>query len=182
MAAPLLVTTERLLLRRPEAADAEAIFTGYASDRDALRYMSWPAHESLAATRAFLAFSDAEWEKWPAGPYVIFSRAHGRLLGGTGFAFESPTSAVTGYVLARDAWGKGFATEALRAVVGVAADLGVTRLTAICHAVHRASQRVLEKAGFVREAGGPGREVFPNLGPEPQDVVLYAIRPTTRGA
>jgi hypothetical protein len=29
---------------------------------------------------AFLAFSDAEWERWPAGPYLVVSRENGRLL------------------------------------------------------------------------------------------------------
>ena len=175
--APLELTTARLVLRKPAASDAQAIFARYASDRVALRYIGWPAHESLDATRAFLAFSDAEWRRWPAGPYLICSRDSGVLLGGTGFAFESAERAATGYVLARDAWGKGFATEALRAVVEIAAPLGVARLTAICHVEHRASWRVLEKAGFVREATLPRHQVFPNLGPEPQDVLFYVARP-----
>jgi RimJ/RimL family protein N-acetyltransferase len=70
---------------------------------------------------------------------------------------------MTGYVLARDAWEQGFATEALAAVVDVAARIGVTRLFALCHAEHRASQRVLEKCAFVRES--ETHVVLPNLSP-----------------
>ncbi|HET7204094.1 MAG TPA: GNAT family protein [Steroidobacteraceae bacterium] len=166
------------MLRRPEPNDAHAVFQRYSSDRVALKYVGWPAHDSEAATRSFLAFSDAEWRKWPAGPLLILSRAEGRLLGSTGLAFETTDTASTGYVLASDAWGQGYATEALDAVVALAGALGVRRLTALCHAEHHASARVLEKAGFTREAWLASHTVFPNLGVlDPQPVLLYAIQP-----
>ncbi len=69
------------------------------------------------------------------------------LLGGTGLGFESSSETVTGYVLSRDAWGRGYATEALSAMIDVAMRIGVHRLSAQCHARHTTSQRVLEKCG-----------------------------------
>src|ERR1700761_5857930 len=124
--------TPRLLLRRPALADAGAIFDRYAGDPVVTRYLSWPMHRTLADTHAFLAWSDAEWGKGPAGPYLVFSREDNRLLGGTGLSFMSPTCAATGYVLARDAWGHGYATEALQVMVELAGELGVKRLEALC--------------------------------------------------
>jgi len=79
---------------------------------------------------------------------LIEERAGGRLLGSTGLAFEAPTIAATGYVLARDAWGQGYATEALSAIVELALAVGVRRLYAVCHADHLRSIHVLEKCGF----------------------------------
>src|SRR5512134_1638947 len=114
--APERVETDRLILRRPRLADAEAVFARYASDREVSRYMAWRLHESPDTTRLFLQFSDDEWTRWPAGPYLVESRADGRLLGGTGFAFETPYRASVGYVLAKDAWGRGFATEAMQSM------------------------------------------------------------------
>src|SRR5688572_2873657 len=142
MKAPQQLVTARLLLRPPGPDDADAIYERYASDPYVTRFLGWPRHRSLQETRAFLQFSAREWERWPAGPYLIVSRANGGLVGGTGLGFETAHEAVTGYVLARDAWGKGYATEALAAVVDVAARLGVTRLSALCHPDHRLSQRV----------------------------------------
>jgi RimJ/RimL family protein N-acetyltransferase len=166
--------TARLVFRRPTAADAPAIFERYAGDREATRFMSWPVHETIAQTEAFLRFSDGEWERWPGGPYLIEARSDGRLLGGTGFAFETPQRAATGYILARDAWGLGHATEALTAVVGVAAGLGLRRLYALCHTDHHPSWRVLEKCGFAREGILRSHTEFPNLKPgEPCDVFSY---------
>jgi ribosomal-protein-alanine N-acetyltransferase len=168
------IETRRLVLRRPRPADAEAIFARYASDAEVTRLLSWPTHRTVADTRAFLEFSDAEWQRWPAGPYLIESH-DGRLLGSTGLAFETPLRASTGYVLARDAWGAGYATEALAALAGGVPDLGVQRLYALCHAGHAASQRVLEKCGFAREAVLRFHSEFPNLGPgRLEDVVSYA--------
>ena len=89
--------------------------------------------------------------------------------------FETPARAATGYVLARRAWGNGYATEALGAMVDVARDSGVRRLYAICHHAHRASARVLEKGGFTLEGVLRRYADFPNLEPgEPTDVLCYS--------
>src|SRR5579871_1802325 len=103
MKAPERIQTARLRLRKPVPADAGAIFSRYAADPEVTRLLSWPRHHSVDDTRAFLAFSDEEWERWPAGPYLIESRATLELLGSTGLAFDNDTDAATGYVLARDA-------------------------------------------------------------------------------
>jgi [ribosomal protein S5]-alanine N-acetyltransferase len=168
--------TARLLLRRPTLADAGAIFDRYASDPVVTRYLSWPTHRSLADTHAFLAWSDEEWEKWPAGSYLVFSREDNRLLGGTGLSFKSPTCAATGYVLARDAWGRGYATESLQAMVDLAREPGVKRLEALCHIDHRASARVLEKCGFHLEEILREHTEFPNLTPGQKSDVLSYVR------
>jgi RimJ/RimL family protein N-acetyltransferase len=174
-AAPERFETARLILRRPSLADAESIFSRYASDPGVTRYLSWPTHLSLEDTRRFLELSESEWQRWPAGPYLIESRGDGRLVGSTGFGFETPFRAATGYVLARDAWGLGYATEALQAIVGLAPELGIRRLYAICHSEHLASQRVLEKCRFEREGLLRSHSEFPNLKPgEPCDVLCYA--------
>lgn len=167
------IETARLVLRRPRPDDAAAIFA-YASDPDVTRYMSFPRHLSLDQTRAFLDFSDDEWSRWPAGAYLVERREDGQVLGGTGLGFESPWRASTGYVLARHAWGQGYATEALQAMVGLAARTGVVRLYALCHVDHAASRRVLDKGGFACEGLLRRHTVFPNLGGVPCDTWSYS--------
>jgi RimJ/RimL family protein N-acetyltransferase len=78
-------------------------------------------------------------------------------------------------VLARDSWGRGYATEALRAIVAVASGTSIHRLYALCHPDHVPSQRVLEKCGFIREALLHRYAEFPNLRTgEPDDALCYA--------
>ncbi len=177
--APETIQTERLLLRRPKKSDAQAVFERYASDREVTRYLSWPTHRSVADTLAFLALSDDEWQRWPAGPYLVLTRDNGSdplLVGSTGLFYKSATRAVTGYVFAKDAWGLGYATEALQAMIDVAMQTGVERLEAICHAEHTPSANVLEKCGFMREEVRREHFAFPNLKPQKKsDVFSYVL-------
>jgi RimJ/RimL family protein N-acetyltransferase len=173
--APERVETARLVLRRPTAADADAIFTRYSSDPEVTRYVGFPRHERVEDTRAFLEFSEAQWTKWPAGPYLIHLREGGELVGSSGLKFDTWFEAATGYVLARDAWGRGYATEALGAMVEVARGCGVRRVYALCHHAHRASAHVLEKGGFTLEGVLPHFADFPNLAAsERADVLRYS--------
>lgn len=177
--APEYFTTARLALRRPRARDVEAIFLRYASDPEVTRYLAWPTHLSLADTESFLALSDSEWARWPASSYLIWSPGETELLGSTGLSFETATEAITGYVLAVDAWGKGYATEALGAMAELAATLGVRRLSAGCHPDHRVSQRVLEKGKFRRESLIERDSGFPNLPADVSHDLLIYSRPTS---
>ncbi len=174
--APPILETARLVLRRPEAGDAEMIFRRYASDPEVTKYVGWPTHRSLDQTRSFVSFSDSEWMRWPAGPYLILDRRDARLLGGTGLAFETPVRAMTGYVLAHDCWGQGYATECLHAMIDIARHCGVRELYAICHTEHAASYRVLEKCGFTRDRVLHHHSEFPNLTPGvSSDVLRYEL-------
>lgn len=175
MKAPEQIETTRLVLRKPTLADAEAIYRRYSSDTEVTKYVDWPRHQSIEQTKEFLAFSEGEWNRWPAGPYLIECQGDRTLLGGTGLAFETPTLAATGYVLARDAWGHGYATEALAAVVVVARQLGVRRLYALWHPNHQASIHVLEKCRFVLEDLLAGFTDFPNIvSGQREDCLRYA--------
>jgi len=170
------IETARLTLRQPGIDDAAAIFERYASDPEVTRFLGWPRHRMVEDTRAFLRFSAEEWKRWPAGPYLILSRADGLLLGSTGLGFQTSQEAVTGYVLSEDAWGRGYATEALAAVIEVARSTGVVRLSALCHPEHSASRRVLEKNGFVLDDPPTRRAEFPNLAPGvQQDALCYVL-------
>lgn len=174
--APDVLRTERLTLRRPAATDADDIFARYSSDPEVTVYLAWALHRHVEDTHAFLAFSEAEWRRWPAGPYLIFDQADNRLLGGTGLSFDSARVASTGYVLAQDAWGRGYATEVLRAMVALAPRLGVGRLYALCHPAHAASARVLAKGGLSYDGRLARFAPFPNLhGAEPVDVDRYVL-------
>ena len=171
---PEKIETARLLLRKPRASDAQAVFDRYAADREVTRYLSWPTHRSVADTLAFLSWSDSEWQRWPAGPFLVFAR-DGKLLGSTGLSYKTRSRAVTGYAFARDAWGHGYATESLQAKVELGRETGIEQLEAICHVDHRHSARVLEKCGFRQEEVRRNHFAFPNLGPQKKSKVFSYV-------
>ncbi len=164
------------MLRRPLPDDADGVFLGWASDSVATQFMSWPRHQTVEDSRAFLDFSDAQWEAWPAGPYMIESRSSGELLGSCGFAFHDHGSAEVGYILSRSAWGFGYATESLAAQVAVAATLGSIMLGASVHPDNHASLRVLEKCDFDCDRSSLVAECFPNLQEGSQAVAIRCVR------
>ena len=146
----------------------------FAADPEVTRYLSWPLHRSVEDSIAFVHWSERTWSSSPAGPYVILDET-GTLIGSTGLDVETPWRASTGYVLERAAWGRGYGTEAAVAMAELAAELGMVRLCAVCHVEHRASARVLAKAGFEREGVLRRHTVFPNLDPaNPADVECWA--------
>jgi RimJ/RimL family protein N-acetyltransferase len=82
-------------------------------------------------------------------------------------------SAEIGYWIAEDLWGRGIATDAVRAATGHAfRAFGVVRVQAAVFAWNEASMRVLEKCGYARE-GVLAKSVFKDG--ELIDSVLYAI-------
>lgn len=158
----------------PSSADIEEIFYRYASDLDVTKYLGWPCHRSIVDTAEFVAFSQHQWRTSPAGPYLIWARSNAQLLGSTGLSCEQSNEAMTGYVLAKDAWGNGYATEALLAMVQIAQHIGLTRVFGLCHPDHLASRRVLEKAGFTIDPNWSNKLEFPNLHLGiPQEVKCY---------
>jgi RimJ/RimL family protein N-acetyltransferase len=81
-----------------------------------------------------------------------------------------------GYVLARPYWGRGYMTEALRALIAWALkQKSIFRVWAVCDVDNIASARVMEKAGMQREGRLKRWSVHPNLSPEPRDSYCYAI-------
>lgn len=176
-----LLETPRLLLRRPTLADAAGIFASYAADAEVTHWLAWPRHRSIDDTHAYLTFSDTEWSHWPVGPLLMIAKADGAIVGTTGLDFETPYRASTGYVLAKQFWGQGYAVEALHLISTVAMELDVQRLYALCHTDHLRSRRVLEKAGFANEGILRRYMVFPNSGiAGAQDVYCYAKVPLSK--
>jgi ribosomal-protein-alanine N-acetyltransferase len=59
--------------------------------------------------------------------------------------------AEVGFMLGRDAWGHGYALEAMSTVAAYAAASGLRKLTARTHLGNRRSEHLLEKLGFKEE-------------------------------
>ena len=100
-----------------------------------------------------------EWVKsaatlWPATLFAI--TVEGKAVGGIGFHAEKDVhrrTAVIGYWLGERYWGRGIATEAVRAMSDYAfRNFDFIRLQAFVFEWNDASRRVLEKAGYTQEA------------------------------
>ncbi|MEM7283846.1 MAG: GNAT family N-acetyltransferase [Pseudomonadota bacterium] len=165
--------SKRISYRVPQLSDAQAIFESYASDTEVTKYLSWARHQVVADTEAFLEFAQAQWAEWKIGPLLLECVDTGQLLGSTGLDRVDKNTASTGYVIARDFWGRGLASEALGSMIEIAVQHDFQKVFAFCHRDHLVSRRVLERNGFSYKTCYEKRLVFPNLSAIPQDVCEY---------
>jgi len=143
--------TERLRLRRSRPEDAEAI-SAYRSDPEVNRYQGWERTD-VEGVRAEIVEMLGR-EPGEPGGWVQFSveeREAGRLVGDVGLAAVEGEPGVfkVGYTIAPAHQGRGYATEAIRALVDLAFDtLGARAVRAHADAENAPSIRVAEKVGM----------------------------------
>jgi RimJ/RimL family protein N-acetyltransferase len=141
----MFARTDRLLLRPSWPEDAQALHGAIADERIIrnLARAPWPYSEQDAAS-----FATAE-QPLMLPSFMLMLRTDGapQLVGGCGLG-ERDGEAELGYWIARPYWGRGFATEAARAVIGIAKALGHKRLVSGHFIDNPASGQVLRKVGF----------------------------------
>jgi [ribosomal protein S5]-alanine N-acetyltransferase len=170
---PDRIAGPRLVLRPPVLDDAGALFQRVARDPEVTKYLLWSPHPDVAATRRVITekmnVSDHE-RTW-----VIELKHSGDVIGLASCRRPLTHSVEIGLCLGRRWWGKGFMSEVLdMLLVALEADRGVYRVWATCSVDNERSVRLLERAGFVLEGRLARHAVYPTMGPEPQDSLLYA--------
>ncbi len=143
--------TERLLLRPLAERDAPAVYA-YSKDECVGRNAGWKPHESEAESReilraVFIGQSDV---------FGIERREDGALIGSIGLIGdpkrENDSVRMLGYALGMAYWGRGYMTEAGRAVLQHGfATRGYSLISAYCYPNNDRSRRVIEKLGFEYE-------------------------------
>lgn len=147
------IETERLILRSFEIADATALYELANDPKIAdTTTLPHPYPEESAGEwinlHAQLRADDKEYI------FAVISKAEKRLIGtATLLNVSRPNSrAELGYWIGSAFWGKGYATEVAKALIGFGFHvLNFNRLGAGCLARNPASARVLEKAGLKYE-------------------------------
>jgi [ribosomal protein S5]-alanine N-acetyltransferase len=145
--------TARLLLRPFTEADTDAIYA-LMSNAYVLRYWDDPPWNERAQAERFIA-NCKKMEQEGSGVRLAIERNTDHMfIGWCSLMKWDPAyrSAMIGYCLAEKAWGQGFATEATGAVLQWAfGTLDLNRVQSGADTRNKASERVLEKLGFVRE-------------------------------
>ncbi|MBL0122416.1 MAG: GNAT family N-acetyltransferase [Betaproteobacteria bacterium] len=145
--------TSRLLLRPFAETDAEAIYALQSNPR-VLRYWDAPPWTDRARAQAFIAACRQMEEDGSGARLAIETGAERLFIGWCSIFRWNPVyrSLGIGYCLDEPAWSKGYATEAVRAMLHWAYDvLDLNRVEAELDTRNAASARVLEKLGFARE-------------------------------
>ena len=150
----MILRTPRLFLREFRPEDFDAVH-GYGSDPEVVEFMPWGPNTEQD-TRDFLNRTIESAATEPREEYVlgVVRRSDERLMGAVGLhlADADDHMAMLGYVYHREAWGRGYATEAARSVMAFGFEvLRLDRVWAGCDPDNHASARVLEKLGMSLE-------------------------------
>jgi RimJ/RimL family protein N-acetyltransferase len=144
------IRTSRLQLHAIDVAEAERIVARSAGPADTWAE-DFPFEGDVGAVRGFLRATATDGEQRPFGYYRITRLADGLAIGGLGFKGQPDRGRVEiGYGLAPSARGSGYASEAVTALLAVAAGDGVSTVIADTTLDNIASQRTLIRAGFHR--------------------------------
>ena len=171
---PETLTTDRLLLRRPQLTDATAIFEEYGQDPEVTTYLIWRPHRDIHETTNFLTGCLERWESGEELTWGITHTGNDRVIGMVACRLRGHMADI-GYVVARKYWNRGYVTEAARAVVEWVATLEpIFRIWAVCDTDNGASARVLEKVGMSREGVLRRWILHPNVSAEPRDCFVYS--------
>lgn len=142
-----VLSTERLILRAPETADA-ADLTRLANNIKVAAMMTGMPHPYTRADAETFICRVAEPGKTGC-TYAVTSKQSNSVLGCAGLTFDKDNRLQLGFWLGEPHWGSGFATEAAHALADLAFDVfNVARLHTRCRLSNSASRRVIEKCGF----------------------------------
>jgi RimJ/RimL family protein N-acetyltransferase len=169
------IETTRLRVRRFVDADLPA-FLAYRNDPEIARFQSW---ESTSEEQVYDLFATmrAEEPGHSGGgfQFAVALRADDALIGDVYLRLldYDERQGEIGYTLAREWQGRGYAQEAVGAVLGYAFDtLGLHRMTALVDQQNAPSIALLERIGMRRE--GASTQSFFNKGSY-RDEFQYAI-------
>ena len=153
----MILETSHLILRPLTLADAETAYYGWTGDMEVAEYVSWLPHHSIDETVEWL--KEIEWKQNDNGDFIpsdnyiwgFVLKETSELFGSGGLIWEDSYQLFqVGYNIMKSHWNHGYATEAMKAILGFAvANLGIKRVAGGHAKENLASAKVIEKLGFV---------------------------------
>lgn len=164
--------TSRLILRKLELSDLTAVFN-YSSEPEYARFLPHPHATSIEDFKPI--FQDILSNQEDNSLWAICLYGDRQLIGMIELSLEEPIEASLHYEISCQFWNKGFATEAVQAVIAWRFENlpQISRIIADTHSANLGSQRVMEKSGmncFKTEV------VTWEKFPEPVELVHYQIK------
>ena len=149
MAGTIALQTPRLSLRRHVPEDAGLLYRNFGTDAAMVRYSGWNPYatpeQARQTVRRFIdSYADPHFYGWAI-------ERGARMIGTIGaYDYDTEKHQIeVGFSIERASWGRGYAAEALRAVLEyLTVQEGIIRVTAWCASDNVASGRTLEKAGM----------------------------------
>jgi RimJ/RimL family protein N-acetyltransferase len=174
-----IIETERLILRTWQKEDAEAYFR-INQDPKVIEFLTGPL--TMEQVNAFITGANKQFEERGFTLWATCLKETGELIGWVGlnyldFQAHFTPAVEIGWRLGSQYWGKGYATEAAKAVLDYGFNrLNLKELVSCTVPDNTRSRRVMEKLGMIRDPNEDFRN--PKLDPSHRfsKVVLYRVK------
>ena len=179
-----IIETERLLLRTWKEEDAEPY---YQMNQDPRFLEFLPDTISMEQAKEYIVSTNKRIAKNGFSFFAIEEKESGNLAGSLGLEkIESPfpfaPAIKIGWRLAFPYWGRGYATEAAKAVLNYGFyTLGFEEIVSYAVAENHASRRIMEKIGMTRDVQGDFERPHLPAGHRLSRSVLYRIKKGEKG-
>ncbi len=147
------LTTARLRLRKMCMADVPAIYE-LCRRPESAQYVEWSAHKNIGETQNYVQWVVSGYKKQISTTWVIELMPEKKVIGTCGFLNIDVhyKTAEIGYCLCSEYWGKGYASEAVWALLWYGfKDVGFIRIQARVMTGNHRSAALLERMGFCKE-------------------------------
>ncbi|UIR56586.1 GNAT family N-acetyltransferase [Sphingobacterium sp. SRCM116780] len=146
--------TERLIIRPITRDDVQAFYE-MDSQSEVHIYLRGQPVQSIEETKGIIEGLHQQYEQYGVGRVAVIEKATNQFIGWTGFKYidELTNNKINfldfGYRFRKEAWGKGFATEAAQACMAYYhEEMKHFPIHAMTHIDNKGSRNVLEKVGF----------------------------------
>jgi len=147
----------------------------FASDIDNTRYMVHLPNFDINETKSFLENVQTEWQSSCPKFYEFAILLEKKHIGGVCIYIDDDTGeGELGWIVDKNYWGLGYATEAAKEVMNFAMlELKISKFVAYCDSENRSSYRVMEKLGMCLENKTQGRRN--KLSDEDREELKYSV-------
>ena len=155
------IETERLILRRFEYTDCDAVFRNWASDENVQKMYSEPTYRTKEEVNGLLDKYICNYEREDYYRWAVIDRESGECIGQIAYFLVDSKNhfAEIEYCIGAEFQCRGYATEATKAVIAFGFDRMNLHKVQICtKTINAQSKRVIEKCGFTYE--GTLRDYF----------------------
>lgn len=147
-----IIETDRIILRELTESDHERLAKIYA-DTEVMRFIGKGVVLNYEQAKKSIENWNKYYEKFGFGNWATVEKESGKLIGLCGLSWlEDKSDVEVSYLFAKEAWGKGYATETAKAIneYGFNA-VGLKRIVALVYPQNTTSIHVIEKIGMKYE-------------------------------
>ncbi len=143
-----MLETDRLIIRPMNETDIDAVYE-MRRDRDVMRFIREPV-TNRAEAENWVNLISSRWADERIGFCSLIEKQTGKFAGWCGLWQLKETDEIeVGYAIAREFWGKGYASESAEAFLEYGfKELNLEKIVAVARSENTASRRVMEKLGM----------------------------------